>query len=66
MPIDPEDIISLGDELMERYPSTFTSEFNENKQRVEQLTDLQSRHVRNRLAGYITRNCSENNPQTES
>ena len=55
MPINPEDIISLGDELMERYPDTFTGEFTENRQRVEQLTELQSRHVRNRIAGYITR-----------
>ena len=58
MPIDAENVISLGDELMERYPGTFSDEFNENKQRVEQLTELQSRHVRNRIAGYITRNCS--------
>lgn len=56
MPIDPEDVISLGDELMERYPDTFTDEFTENRQRVEQLTELQSRHVRNRITGYITRN----------
>lgn len=56
MPIDPEDVISLGDELMERYPDAFTDEFTENRQRVEQLTELQSRHVRNRIAGYITRN----------
>jgi len=58
MPIDAENVISLGDELMERYPGTFSAEFSENKQRVEQLTALQSRHVRNRIAGYITRNCS--------
>lgn len=56
MPIDPADVISLGDELMERYPETFTGEFNENKLRVERLTEIQSRHVRNRIAGYITRN----------
>lgn len=63
MSIEPEDIISLGDELMERYPRTFTSEFNENKQRVEQLTELESKHVRNRLAGYITRNYATQNEQ---
>ena len=59
MPIDPEDIVDLGDDLMERYPGTFSGEFQENKKRVEQLTELQSRHVRNRLAGYITRNTAE-------
>lgn len=67
MPIDPEDVISLGDELMERYPDAFSDEFNENKQRVERLTELQSRHVRNRIAGYITRNApgSEANSHVE-
>ena len=59
MSIEPRDIISLGDELMERYPGTFTDEFTTNKQRVEQLTQLESKHVRNRLAGYITRNYTE-------
>lgn len=66
MPIEPEDVISLGDELLERYPGTFTADFNENKQRVERLTELQSRHVRNRLAGYITRNCSDGEGHSEA
>lgn len=58
MPVDAEDVIALGDDLMRRYPGTFSSQFNENKHRVDRLTELQSRHVRNRVAGYITRNCS--------
>lgn len=62
MSIDPDDIIRLGDDLMDRYPQTFTARFDENKRRVEQLTELQSRHVRNRLAGYITRN----HPETDT
>lgn len=65
MPIDPEDVIDLGDDLMERYPGTFTGEFQANKKRVERLTELQSRHVRNRLAGYITRNSAESNERVE-
>lgn len=65
MPVDPSDIMSLGDDLMDRYPGTFSAQFDENKRRVEQVTELQSRHVRNRLAGYITRNRSsaESPPQ---
>lgn len=66
MPIDPEDVISLGDELMERYPDAFTDEFSENRQRVERLTELQSRHVRNRIAGYITRNTAESADQSSA
>lgn len=58
MTADPADIISLGDELLERYPTTFTDEFQKNKHRVEQLTEIRSKHIRNRLAGYITRKCT--------
>lgn len=65
MPIDPEDVIDLGDNLMDRYPGTFTAEFQENKKRVERLTELQSRHVRNRIAGYITRNIAESSEHIE-
>ncbi|WP_435181170.1 30S ribosomal protein S17e [Halorussus sp. AFM4] len=57
MPIDADDIISIGNELLQRYPDTFSDDFERNKREVERLTDLQSRHIRNRVAGYITRNC---------
>lgn len=56
MPIDSDDIISIGNELLERYSDAFTEDFEQNKRKVEQLTDLRSKHVRNRVAGYITRN----------
>jgi len=46
-----------GDELLERYPETVTGEFTEDKQRAEQLTNPQSKHVRNRLTGQLTRSC---------
>ena len=62
MTVDSEDVIGLGDELLERYPDAFSGEFERNKRKVEQLTQLQSRHVRNRVAGYITRQ----HPQPES
>lgn len=55
MTVDPEDVIGIGDDLIERYPDTFSAEFERNKRHVEDFTDLRSRHVRNRVAGYITR-----------
>ncbi len=61
MSIDSDDIISLGDELLGRYPGTFTCNFAENRRQVERVTDLQSKRVQNRVAGYITRNCSDSN-----
>jgi small subunit ribosomal protein S17e len=55
MTVDPEDVISIGDDLLERYPDMFSADFERNKRHVEDFTELRSRHVRNRVAGYITR-----------
>jgi len=42
-------------ELLRKYPDLFTGDFDENKKLVSQLTNIQSKRVRNRVAGYITR-----------
>lgn len=55
MGIDSEDVITIGDKLLERYPDAFSTDFETNRRRVQELTDLQSQHVCNRVAGYITR-----------
>lgn len=55
MTVDSEDVIGIGEDLLERYPGAFADDFEDNKRKVEQLTELRSRHVRNRVAGYITR-----------
>lgn len=55
MGVDADDIIDIGDELLKRYPDTFDGDFERNKRKVEQLTELRSKHIRNRVAGYITR-----------
>lgn len=50
-----QEIISIGDTLLGRYPDQFSDNFVENKHRVETLTAVESKRVRNRIAGYITR-----------
>lgn len=55
MVLDSEDIITIGDKLLERYPDAFSDDFEANRRTVVQLTDLRSQHVCNRVAGYITR-----------
>ncbi len=55
MTVDPNDVMSIGNRLLERYPDTFTKEFNRNKEAVQTLTNVNSIHLRNRIAGYITR-----------
>lgn len=55
MTIDPNDVIEIGDSLLDRHGDTFGSDFEANKQQVADLTSVESRHLRNRIAGYITR-----------
>jgi small subunit ribosomal protein S17e len=55
MAIDPDDVIEIGDSLLERHSDAFGTDFAANKTQVEQLTSVESRHLRNRVAGYITR-----------
>nr|WP_297464575.1 30S ribosomal protein S17e [Thermococcus sp.] len=42
-------------ELIDRYPNEFNREFEHNKRKVEELTTVQSKTTRNRIAGYVTR-----------
>ena len=42
-------------ELLERYPDEFTNDFQYNKKKVAQLTDVSTKIMRNRIAGYVTR-----------
>jgi small subunit ribosomal protein S17e len=55
MAIDPHDIIDIGDSLKQRNPDRFTADFESNKAAIEELTSVESRRVRNRIAGYVTR-----------
>lgn len=56
--IRPTYIKRIAIELMEKFPDSFTTDFNENKKMVGQLTDISSNTMRNRVAGYITRKVS--------
>ncbi len=55
MTVESSDIISIGENLVSRHPDAFGDDFETNKKKVSRLTDLRSRRVRNRVAGYITR-----------
>jgi len=43
----------LARELLDRYPSRFTEDFETNKKLIAELTSLGSKKLRNRLAGLI-------------
>ncbi len=53
--VKPAYIKVIARELLKRYPDLFTGDFNENKKLVSELTNIKSKKVRNRVAGYITR-----------
>jgi small subunit ribosomal protein S17e len=55
MGIKPTYIKSLGEELLMKYGSRFTGDFDENKLIVDEVTVINSKRVRNRVAGNITR-----------
>jgi small subunit ribosomal protein S17e len=55
MAIKPDYVKKTGTILMERYPDAFGHDFEHNKKAVTELTNIESKGVRNRIAGYVTR-----------
>lgn len=45
----------VAKKLMKDYEDEFSTEFDANKKKVQELTDVQSKSMRNKIAGYITR-----------
>ncbi len=54
MPIKPDYVKKTGEILLDRYPDAFTDDFEHNKESVTRLTNVESKPVRNRIAGYVT------------
>ncbi|MFC6785478.1 30S ribosomal protein S17e [Halobaculum halobium] len=55
MAIKPKYVKQLATLLLEKYPQSFNTDFETNKENVTKLTNVESKGVRNRIAGYITR-----------
>ncbi|MCL2148754.1 MAG: 30S ribosomal protein S17e [Methanomassiliicoccaceae archaeon] len=53
--IRPTYIKRVAIELVTKYPQAFNGDFENNKEMVNNLTDVYSVKMRNRIAGYITR-----------
>jgi len=47
-------IKKVAKELLSKYPSEFTSNFEENKKALLKLLEVEGKRVRNRIAGYVT------------
>lgn len=48
-------IKQIAIQLVERFPDQFSRDFEYNKKKVAELTNIKSKGVRNRVAGYVTR-----------
>lgn len=48
-------IKNVAIQLVEKFPDQFSTDFEHNKRKVEELTDVSSKELRNRIAGYVTR-----------
>ena len=46
-------IKNISKELIERYPNIFTMDFEKNKELLNKYAEIDSKHLRNRIAGYI-------------
>jgi small subunit ribosomal protein S17e len=66
--VKTDQVKRAGKELMRRFPTTFTTSFDENKRLVDSLTQGTTTRVRNQIAGYITRTLSlaQNDSSDES
>ena len=53
--VRPDHIKEIARKLVERFPEKFTSDFDHNKKMVNELTNVTSSKIRNRVAGYIVR-----------
>ncbi|MCF0226125.1 MAG: 30S ribosomal protein S17e [Methanobrevibacter sp.] len=45
----------LARELIETHPGTFTTNFDDNKKLVMEYSTVSTKHLRNKIAGYVTR-----------
>ena len=46
-------IKNVSKELINKYPDVFTTNFEENKNLLDKYLEVDSKHLRNRISGYI-------------
>jgi small subunit ribosomal protein S17e len=53
--VKPSYIKNFAMDLLNKYQSSFGTDFEQNKLKVSEYTDIKNKTIRNRVAGYITR-----------
>lgn len=51
--VRPAHIKRAAEELLKRYPDRFSQDFKENRRILDELAFIESKRVKNRIAGYI-------------
>jgi len=46
-------IKNASKELITKYPNVFTTDFEKNKKLLDKYLEIDSKHLRNRISGYI-------------
>ncbi len=55
----------LSEEMMQRHPEVFGSDFEQNKKALEDLALVPSKQLRNRIAGYIAKAHKEDSTEEQ-
>lgn len=53
MPVKTDSIKDVGKEIFRKYNHGVSTDFNQNKELVNKVTNIQSKGVRNQVAGYL-------------
>jgi small subunit ribosomal protein S17e len=56
----------LSEELLQKHPEAFGSDFEQNKKALEELALIPSKQLRNRIAGYIAKARQEEEPEEQA
>ncbi|MHA2037426.1 MAG: 30S ribosomal protein S17e [Promethearchaeota archaeon] len=51
--VRPITIKNVSKELITKYPDVFTTNFEKNKKLLDKYLEVDSKHLRNRISGYI-------------
>ena len=63
--VKPAYIKRLALELLEKFPDEFSKDFEKNKVLVTKLSTINTKNIRNRVAGYITRIVEDRKKENE-
>ncbi len=53
--IRTQQIKSAGEKMFQQNQEKFSTEFEENKEAVEEIADINSKKIRNKLAGFLVK-----------